>query len=77
MGVGAPPTAATVSSIGLALTVFAPVTDRWKLYLSALFLKLAGTITSSVTVPLEQGLVAGNPGTTRLEEKTQLVALAT
>jgi hypothetical protein len=28
-------------------------------------------------VPLEQGTVVGNPVTTRLEEKTQLVALVT
>jgi hypothetical protein len=38
---------------------------------------LGGTVTTSVTVPFEQGIVTGNPVTPRPEEKSQLVAFAT
>jgi len=37
----------------------------------------AGIVTCSVTVPLVQGIVAGNPGTAGEDEKVQLIALAT
>jgi hypothetical protein len=41
------------------------------------FDELAGTATTSVTLPLEQGIVAGNPLTTLFDENAQLVALVT
>jgi hypothetical protein len=45
--------------------------------LTVLVPELAGTVTPSLTDPLEQGTVAGRPATAGLEEKTQLTAFVT
>ena len=77
LSLGAGGTAATTSTSGLALTVLVPATDRANLYLIAFRVVLAGTVTSWLTLPDVQGTVTGNPGTAGVEEKVQLVALAT
>src|ERR1019366_7831655 len=64
-------------SVTCALTVFALVTNRWNLYVTARLLVLTGTVTLSVTVPFEHGVVVGNPVTVRFDEKAQLVAFVT
>jgi hypothetical protein len=77
LSLGAGGTAATTSTNGLALTVLVPETDRANLYLIAFRVVLAGTVTSWLTLPDVQGAVTGNPETVGVEEKVQLVALAT
>jgi len=42
-----------------------------------LLFELAGTATTSVTLPFEQGMVTGNPVIGSFDEKAQLVALVT
>jgi len=42
-----------------------------------LFPEFGGIVTTSVTVPLEHGIVVGNPVATRREEKLQVMAFVT
>ena len=77
LSLGAGGTAATTSTNGLALTVLVPETVRANLYLIAFRVVLADTVKSWLTLPDVHGTVTGNPGTAGVEEKVQLVALAT
>ena len=72
--VGATPTSKVSAG---ALIVLDPTTDSENLYLAALLLMLAGTVTLSLTAPLEHGMVTGRPVIVGFEEKAQLVALDT
>jgi hypothetical protein len=75
IGAGA---AATESLTVLVVVVeVVPVATRVKVYLTALLVALAGTVTSWSTVPLEHATVAGSPLIAGVDEKVQLVALAT
>ena len=48
--------------VALSLTPFLPETINWNVKVSAaLVISLAGSVTSSETLPFEQGSEAGNP----------------
>ncbi len=69
--------AATVTLTEVALTVVAPIADKAKVYLAALVVVLAGSVTGTVAVPLVQGTVSGSPVTVGDTENAQLVAPVT
>ena len=57
--------------------VVPPVATRSNMYLTDLSVALAGTVALALTVPFEHEVVVGNPATTGVEDRVQLVALVT
>ena len=55
----------------------APVATNFRLYFWAFFFRFAGMVSWVLAVPLEQGTVAGRPGSGLVDENVHVVPLAT